>query len=85
MRVPTRKSDGDLAHLGETFNKMTAELRDQRESLIEANLLNEERRAFIEAALAGVPAGDRRRRPDTTRSSSATRRPRSCSPPTTAR
>jgi two-component system nitrogen regulation sensor histidine kinase NtrY len=34
---------------------MTAELRGQRESLIEANLLNEERRAFIEAALAGVP------------------------------
>jgi two-component system nitrogen regulation sensor histidine kinase NtrY len=57
VRVPTRKSEGDLAHLGETFNKMTAELRQQRESLIEANLLNEERRAFIEAALAGVPAG----------------------------
>ncbi len=56
MRVPTRKSEGDLAHLGETFNKMTNELRQQRESLIEANLLNEERRAFIEAALAGVPA-----------------------------
>ena len=56
VRVPTRKSEGDLAHLGETFNKMTAELRGQRESLIEANLLNEERRAFIEAALAGVPA-----------------------------
>jgi two-component system nitrogen regulation sensor histidine kinase NtrY len=57
VRVPTRKSEGDLAHLGETFNKMTTELRQQRESLIEANLLNEERRAFIEAALAGVPAG----------------------------
>ncbi len=55
MRVPTRKSEGDLAHLGDTFNKMTSELRQQRESLIEANLLNEERRAFIEAALAGVP------------------------------
>ena len=57
VRVPTRKSEGDLAHLGDTFNKMTTELRQQRESLIEANLLNEERRAFIEAALAGVPAG----------------------------
>jgi two-component system, NtrC family, nitrogen regulation sensor histidine kinase NtrY len=56
MRVPTRKSEGDLAHLGETFNKMTNELRRQRESLVEANALNEERRAFIEAALAGVPA-----------------------------
>ncbi len=57
VRVPTRKSEGDLAHLGETFNKMTGELHQQRESLIEANRLNEERRAFIEAALAGVPAG----------------------------
>jgi two-component system nitrogen regulation sensor histidine kinase NtrY len=57
VRVPTRKSEGDLAHLGESFNTMTSELRRQRESLIEANLLNEERRAFIEAALAGVPAG----------------------------
>ena len=57
VRVPTRKSDGDLAHLGDSFNTMTLELRDQRQSLIEANLLNEERRAFIEAALAGVPAG----------------------------
>ncbi len=57
VRVPTRKSEGDLAHLGESFNKMTNELRRQRESLVEANLLNEERRAFIEAALAGVPAG----------------------------
>ena len=57
VRVSTRKSEGDLAHLGQTFNKMTSELRQQRQSLIEANLLNEERRAFIEAALAGVPAG----------------------------
>jgi two-component system nitrogen regulation sensor histidine kinase NtrY len=57
IRVPTRKSDGDLAHLGQSFNTMTSELREQRESLIAANLLNEERRAFIEAALAGVPAG----------------------------
>jgi two-component system nitrogen regulation sensor histidine kinase NtrY len=57
VRVPTRKSEGDLAHLGESFNTMTNELRRQRESLVEANLLNEERRAFIEAALAGVPAG----------------------------
>ena len=36
---------------------MTAELRQQRNSLIAANALNDERRAFIEAALSGVPAG----------------------------
>jgi two-component system nitrogen regulation sensor histidine kinase NtrY len=56
VRVRTRKSEGDLAHLGESFNKMTNDLRRQHDSLVEANLLNEERRAFIEAALAGVPA-----------------------------
>ena len=56
IRVPTRKSEGDLAHLGDTFNKMTSELNQQRDRLVAANRLNEERRAFIEAALAGVPA-----------------------------
>jgi two-component system nitrogen regulation sensor histidine kinase NtrY len=57
VRVPTRKSEGDLGHLGDTFNKMTAELRQQHHNLTAANALNEERRAFIEAALAGVPVG----------------------------
>ncbi len=57
VQVPTNKSEGDLAHLGDTFNKMTAELRQQHSSLTAANALLEERRAFIEAALSGVPAG----------------------------
>ena len=30
VQVPTRASDGDLGHLGETFNKMTAELLRQQ-------------------------------------------------------
>ncbi|HTZ68594.1 MAG TPA: PAS domain-containing sensor histidine kinase [Roseiarcus sp.] len=57
VQVPTRRSDGDLGHLGETFNKMTAEILRQQTGLIEANALNDERRAFIEAVLSGVPAG----------------------------
>ena len=57
VQVPTHKSEGDLAHLGQTFNKMTAELRQQHRSITAANALLEERRAFIEAALSGVPAG----------------------------
>lgn len=57
VQVPTNKSEGDLGHLGDTFNKMTTELRQQRQSLIAANGLADERRAFIEAALSGVPAG----------------------------
>ena len=57
VQVPTHKSEGDLGHLGETFNKMTSELRQNHRNLIAANALNEQRRAFIEAALSGVPAG----------------------------
>jgi len=56
VQVPTRRSEGDLGHLGETFNKMTMELRQQRNHLTAANALNDERRAFIEAVLSGVPA-----------------------------
>lgn len=57
VQVSTRRSDGDLGHLGDTFNKMTSELLRQQTGLIEANALNDERRAFIEAVLSGVPAG----------------------------
>ena len=57
VQVPTSTSDGDLGHLGDTFNKMTSELLRQQTGLIDANALNDERRAFIEAVLSGVPAG----------------------------
>jgi two-component system, NtrC family, nitrogen regulation sensor histidine kinase NtrY len=57
VQVPTRRSEGDLGHLGETFNKMTLELSQQQNRLIAANALNDERRAFTEAVLSGVPAG----------------------------
>ena len=57
VQVSTRASDGDIGHLGDTFNKMTSELMRQQTGLIEANALNDERRAFIEAVLSGVPAG----------------------------
>jgi two-component system, NtrC family, nitrogen regulation sensor histidine kinase NtrY len=57
VQVPTRRAEGDLGHLGQTFNKMTLELSQQQNRLIDANTLNEERRAFTEAVLAGVPAG----------------------------
>ena len=56
-RCRPRRSEGDLAHLGETFNKMTSELRLQQNRLIAANELNDERRVFTEAVLSGVPAG----------------------------
>jgi two-component system nitrogen regulation sensor histidine kinase NtrY len=55
VQVVVRKSEGDLAHLGETFNKMTSELRLQQNRLIAASGLIDERRLFTEAVLSGVP------------------------------
>ncbi len=49
------RSEGDLAHLGETFNKMTSELRLQQNRLVAASSLIDERRIFTEAVLSGVP------------------------------
>jgi two-component system nitrogen regulation sensor histidine kinase NtrY len=57
VQVHIRKSEGDLANLGDTFNKMTGELRDQRADLIAARDQIDSRRRFTEAVLAGVTAG----------------------------
>jgi len=57
VRVPVHKSEGDLAQLGETFNKMTAELRTQRDELVSASDLIDSRRRFIEAVLSSASAG----------------------------
>src|SRR5271156_3210270 len=57
VQVPVRPSEGDLAHLGETFNKMTHELRTQHEDIVRARDLIDSRRRFTEAVLAGASAG----------------------------
>ena len=57
VQVPTRRSEGDLGQLGETFNKMTYELRTQRDDLVRARDLIDSRRRFTEAVLAGASAG----------------------------
>ncbi len=57
IQVPVHHSEGDLAHLGETFNKMTAELRTQHEDIVRARDLIDSRRRFTEAVLAGASAG----------------------------
>ncbi|GEO16865.1 PAS domain-containing sensor histidine kinase [Microvirga aerophila] len=57
VQVPVRRGEGDLGHLGETFNKMTSELRHQHDSLTAASDLMDRRRRFTEAVLAGVSAG----------------------------
>jgi two-component system nitrogen regulation sensor histidine kinase NtrY len=57
VQVPVVKSGGDLAQLGETFNKMTQELRTQRDELVNASELIDSRRRFIEAVLSSASAG----------------------------
>jgi two-component system nitrogen regulation sensor histidine kinase NtrY len=57
VQVPVKRGEGDLGHLGETFNKMTSELRRQHDGLTTASDLMDRRRRFTEAVLAGVSAG----------------------------
>jgi two-component system, NtrC family, nitrogen regulation sensor histidine kinase NtrY len=57
VQVPVYRSEGDLAHLGETFNKMTQELRTQHEDIVRARDVIDSRRRFTEAVLSGASAG----------------------------
>ena len=50
--------DGDeIGSLSRAFNRMTGQLAEQREELVEANRQLDERRQFTEAVLGGVSAG----------------------------
>lgn len=57
VQVPVIRSEGDLANLGETFNKMTQELRTQRDELVNASEQIDSRRRFTEAVLSAASAG----------------------------
>ena len=57
VKVPVRRDEGDLATLARTFNNMTGQLRSQRDELVDANTMLDERRRFTEAVLSGVTAG----------------------------
>ncbi len=57
VQVPVRRAEGDLGQLGESFNKMTQELRTQRDDLMRARDIIDSRRRFTEAVLAGASAG----------------------------
>ncbi len=57
VAVPVRASDGDVGSLADTFNNMILELKSQRNELIGAKDLIDERRRFSEAVLSGVTAG----------------------------
>src|SRR5436190_13812953 len=57
VQVPVHQSGGDLARLGETFNRMTRDLRTERDELVNASDLIDSRRRFIEAVLSSASAG----------------------------
>ncbi len=57
VRIPTTDRGDELGTLTRAFNRMTEQLQEQREELIEANRQLDERRQFTEAVLGGVSAG----------------------------
>jgi len=56
-KVAVVEGPGDLTTLGQTFNRMTDQLKEQRNELVSTNQQLDERRRFTEAMLAGVSAG----------------------------
>src|SRR5579883_1123184 len=56
-RVPEGRKDDELNSLSRAFNRMTDQIRSQREELVEANRQLDERRRFTETVLTGVSAG----------------------------
>ena len=57
VQVPVQEGRGDLRDLSNGFNRMTHQLRSQREALVTASEMNEKRRQFTEAVVEGVSAG----------------------------
>lgn len=55
--VPVQEGRGDLRDLSNVFNRMTEQLKSQREDLLAASEMNEKRRQFTEAVVEGVSAG----------------------------
>lgn len=56
-RVPERDQLEEFDHLAQSFNRMTIQLQEQRDELVNANRQLDQRRRFTEAVLAGVTAG----------------------------
>jgi two-component system nitrogen regulation sensor histidine kinase NtrY len=57
VQVPVQEGRGDLRDLSSRFNRMTQQLKTQREELVAVNEINEKRRQFTEAVVEGVSAG----------------------------
>ncbi len=57
LRVPEQKGEDEVAVLSRAFNRMTAQVKRQRDALVAVNAETEQRRRFIETVLSGVSAG----------------------------
>lgn len=57
VRVKEERGDDEIAMLSREFNRMTGQLKGQRNALISARDETERRKTFIEAVLGGVTAG----------------------------
>ena len=57
VRVPNLNKKDEISDLSDIFNKMTEQLSNQREALLNANTQLESRRIFTETVLSGVTAG----------------------------
>ncbi|MBU0860169.1 MAG: PAS domain-containing sensor histidine kinase, partial [Alphaproteobacteria bacterium] len=56
-RVPELNTRDEVEVLGRSFNRMTTQLQEQRDELVTANRLLDQRRRFTETVLAGVSSG----------------------------
>jgi two-component system nitrogen regulation sensor histidine kinase NtrY len=56
VSVDTQHTEGDFKNLGDTFNTMTTQLKQQRGELLKANKDIDDRARFTEAVLSGVSA-----------------------------
>ena len=56
-RVLESVQDDEIAMLGRAFNRMTSQIQGQRDELIAANQMLDERRRFTEAVLSGASSG----------------------------
>lgn len=57
VQVAEDVGDDEIAMLGRVFNRMTRQVKGQRDALIEANEQTEKRRRLFDSVLSGVTAG----------------------------
>ena len=57
VRVAESANDDEIGLLGRAFNRMTRQIEEQRDELVDANRMLDERRRFTEAVLSGASSG----------------------------